>query len=87
MRDSKGIKKNIQKFHSRPGRDIVVDGIHWKWKVGSTNVVAYSSDGDKKLKKLWDIKGISPDEFEKGQYKKNSDGVITPSEIAKWLGL
>lgn len=75
--------KNFNKF----GRKIVVDGIVWRWRTGmGGNVVARTLCGKRKHGTAYEIKGWSdPSVWERGQWKKTSDGMLYPSDIAKWL--
>ncbi len=70
----------------QPGRLIVVDGVRWKWRCGKRGgVVAYSEHGERKFAHASEIKHITPDEFDRGQWKRTESGRVTPSEIAEWL--
>jgi hypothetical protein len=71
---------------TKRGRLIIINGFSWRWKVGKGgHVLAYSEKGKRMLGKAWEIKGISCDSFERGQWKGTSDGMLFPSEIEKWL--
>lgn len=61
-----------------------VGGKIWKYRIGRQNVVAFCGN-EKKVEKIWKIKGVSPETFERGQWKKTSDGMLFPKEIAEWL--
>jgi len=77
--------KNIETFAKRKGRRIVVNGVQWVWKLGAgNNVLAYNEFGDRKCEHASRIKGVTPDEWDRGQWKKCSR--LLPSEISKWLG-
>ena len=69
------------------GRRIHVQGIEWAYRVGrGGNVIAYSEKGERKLSNAWTIKGwTDPETFARGQWKKTSDGMVTPRDIEKWL--
>jgi hypothetical protein len=79
--------KNIQRFPKRKGRNIIVNGVAWKWTCSRQgSVLAYSEKGDRLLGKAWKIKGLgSSDAFDRGQYKKTSDGALYPNEVEKWI--
>jgi hypothetical protein len=72
-------------FEERKGRLIVVNNIKWKWRIGKSNVTAYSENGIKLLSTPWDIKGISYATWERGQYKKTADGALMPAEVSNWI--
>lgn len=67
------------------GRRIVVAGTTWYWRVGRSNVVARNDAGEKRCERIWTIKGLTPHDFERGQWKRTSDGQLTPGEVAAWL--
>jgi hypothetical protein len=76
---------NQQRFASRKGRVLTVAGRQWKVIIGSSGVKAYCEDGRHVTSTPWEIKGCTPDTFDRGQWKRTSDGAIFPSEIAEWL--
>lgn len=64
-------------------RGITVDGRRYEYKVGKATTVIRASDGcvvDKAPNH--EIVGVSPDTFDRGQWKKTSDGAITPKLVA-----
>ncbi len=74
------------RFVLRPGRLITVQGVRWKWKCGKgCGVIAYSEKGQRAYAQAWEVKGCTPDVFERGQWKKTSDGMMTPAEVEAWL--
>jgi len=74
-------KKN--NFEKRKGRLITVDGIQWKWLISARlGVVAYSETGLKKYAHASDVSGR---DTSRGQYKRNSNGEITPKDIENWI--
>jgi hypothetical protein len=78
-------KTNFQRFRTR-GRLLTVAGTKWRWRCGKGgNVVAYSEYGKRLCVGAWTIKGMHPDIFERGKWKKTSDGMLKPSDIANWL--
>jgi hypothetical protein len=78
-------KKRIVDISKRPGRTIDVDGVKWKVQIGVVNVVAYSELGEKKQAAPWDLKGLSPQHYQRGQWKITKDGMLTPKDIVRWL--
>lgn len=67
-------------------RNIVINGVKWKYKVGRESCVAYSENGERKCDLAWKIKGFdNPDTFTRGRWKKTQDGSVFPSEIKRWL--
>ena len=69
----------------RPGRELIVQGKNWKWQLGRTNVVAYCENGTKLVAPAWTVKGVSPDVYERGRWKRNSDASVLPSDVVKWI--
>jgi hypothetical protein len=62
-------------------RTIKVDGRTWSVKVGKDWMEARS--GNTKLAvPLSQVTGRSPDTLERGRWKKTSDGMVTPDQIA-----
>ena len=85
MKDKNYNTSNAKRYKNRPGRTIVVDQMDWKYVVGSSNVIAYSMYGDRLCEKAWVIKGIDPNAFDRGKWKHSQDGMVLPSEVAKWI--
>ena len=62
-----------------------VHGVKWRWRVGKTNVIAYSEYGDRKLGKMWDVAGMSYQAFTDAvQYGLNAVSV-TPRKVFLWI--
>lgn len=79
-------KANVARFDGRPGRIISVGGVRWKWRVGSrSGVVAYSERGERLCARAHEVKGVPAEVFERGRWKRTSDGSVTPSEVADWM--
>jgi hypothetical protein len=67
-------------------RKIVVSGVEWKYHIGKISVVARC--GDRKLVgKLPEVTGLDWDTIERGQWKRTTDGMITPKQIATWISM
>lgn len=79
------MKKSHTPFDKRNGRIIVINGIKWKYKVGTNYVIAYSENGTRKCEKAWIIKGTDSYTWERGQRKGSGDGAMTPKDIETWL--
>lgn len=62
-------------------RKIVVDGSTYEYHVGRSYVVF---DNGHRVK-LNEITGRDWDTIERGQWKKTSDGMVTPKHIAEYL--
>lgn len=65
-------------------RAITVEGETYRWKCGRSFVIIQNSEGKRILEDhAHNVKGLDPFTFEKGQYKRTSDGMITPEDIRK----
>ena len=61
-----------------PGRNIVVDGVNWRFKIGHKYVVAHSEHGHRLCELLWRVMGFSgPELFE--------NCAVTPRDVCKWI--
>ena len=68
----------------RSWRKIVVRGVEWKYFVGHGAVEARC--GERKIvEQLHRVTGGTPNDFERGQHKRTSDGMITPKRISAWI--
>jgi len=82
----KSIEKNIDRFSSRKGRKIVVDGVQWKYAVPRFgSILAYSERGDRLCDYDNVVAHLDPDVFDRGKWKRTYDGTITPKMIAQWI--
>ena len=67
-------------------RKLHIANQEWQYRVGEGTVVVVPPDSDKKFYiKCHEIKGIPPDEFDRGKWKKNNNGMITPSELKAYI--
>lgn len=67
-------------------RKIVVDEKEYRWTGGSAYVVVQDTNGKRVLgASACEIKGITPDVWERGKWKGTSDGMITPGEVAAFI--
>ncbi len=67
-------------------RKIVVNGKTFQYLIGRSAVVIYDDADKRHYAHVAEVKGLSPDLIERGQYKKTSDGMITPKNVAHWIG-
>ena len=65
-------------------RKLTTDKGVFGWRAGESGVVIQKPNGKKVFVGLMDL-GINPNDFEKGQYKRTTDGMITPSIVANWI--
>jgi len=79
-------QKNIERYPKRRGRKIVVNGVAWKWSYNSFgSVLAYSELGKRLCDSVHIVANTSPDIFARGQWKRTSDGVLSPKDVARWI--
>lgn len=66
-------------------RKLIVDGEAWSYYVGGTYTVLRAPDGKKKVVSSSTVTGRSPDTFDRGQWKKTSDGMVRPSDVVAYI--
>jgi hypothetical protein len=66
-------------------RNLVFRGKTYQYRVGTGSTVIKFPDGTKAVVSNHDLKGVDPNTFERGQYKKTSDGMVLPSEIQNYI--
>ncbi len=66
-------------------RRIVVNGATWRWSVGKGNVSLWSPDGVRHNAHASAVKGITPDDFDRGKRKRTSDGSVCPSHVRAYI--
>jgi hypothetical protein len=77
--------ESSRRFAKR-GRLLMVAGTKWRWRCGrGGNVIAYSEHGIRRCAGAWTILGMNPDIFDRGKWKRTSDGMVRPSDVVRWL--
>ena len=66
-------------------RKIIVDNVQYDYKVGRGFTVIRNDFGFAKIVRNCDLKGITGQDFERGWWKRTQDGMILPSEVAKFI--
>lgn len=67
-------------------RQITIDGVAHRFRVAQTGTVVICRGNVKHVTMAWKLKEqSSPDEFERGQWKRTRDGAVTPAEITKYI--
>ena len=80
-----GIGSMLHRFVRR-GRLIVVGGVEWRYRVGRGSVIAYSITGERRCEDAWRVKELDqPDTLDRGRWKRTSDGMVQPRDVARWL--
>lgn len=65
-------------------RNISVNGVRYRYRVGKTFVVI-RNETKRLLVSCADVVGCSQNTWERGQWKKTQDGMVTPSRIAAFI--
>ena len=66
-------------------RKINVDGAVWEYRIGKGAAVLVAPDGKKAVVGLDKLTGRSWDTLERGQWKRTSDGMVTPKDVAAYI--
>lgn len=66
-------------------RAITVDGVRYEYTIGRGAVRITDVDGKSVAVDLTDATGRTWDVIERGQRKKTSDGMVTPSDIERTI--
>jgi hypothetical protein len=70
----------------KPFRKVHINKQEWGYRVGKQSVVIQSPSGVKFHVDCWKFHpGQSPDDFDRGQWKQTSDGMIRPSEVKAYI--
>lgn len=70
---------------SRKRRRITVRGEVFTYTIGTGSVRITWPDGSSRAVLLTVVTGRSEDVLERGQWKKTSDGMVTPKDIAAYI--
>ena len=66
---------------SRSWRGIDVGGVRYRWRFGRGTIEVRL--GREVVLRRYDLAGVAPDAFERGQWKRTSDGAVTPAMIRR----
>jgi hypothetical protein len=78
-----GALNMTRSFERFSGRKLTVDGVLWKWKTGkSGNIIAMCETG-RRIQSF--ANQVTDRDFERGQHKKTTDGMITPKDVSEWI--
>lgn len=66
-------------------RKLIVKDAEWTYYIGKTSAVLRAPDGRKKTVGLDVLTGRSFDILDRGRWKKSSDGMMTPSDVAAYI--
>jgi len=70
---------------TKKSRPIAISEEVWYYQVGGCHCVFWNPQGKKFIEKTNIVAGRSFDVLEKGQWRKTSDGMITPKDISKYI--
>jgi hypothetical protein len=70
---------------SRTWRKITVEGDEFRWRYGRGTVEVRAGREVVLREADYILAGVSPDDFERGQWKRTSAGMVTPSMIREAL--
>ena len=67
-------------------RTITVGGTKYRYKIGKGTTVIRLDDNSV-FRKVGNhvLRGVTPDTFARGQWKRTSDGMVTPKDIAEFI--
>lgn len=68
---------------SRSWRGIDVGGVRYRWRFGRGTIEVRLGREVVLRRSSYDLAGITPDSFERGQWKRTSDGAVTPAMIRR----
>lgn len=63
-------------------RELVIDGVVWRYKVGRSNVSARSEGGRVYTDLASNVTGT---DVERGRHKRTRDGMVTPGDVRAWI--
>lgn len=66
-------------------RKLTIEDKVWEYQLGKGNAVIKSPDNKKTVVDYVKLTGRSWDTLERGQYKKTSDGMVTPQHIKSYI--
>jgi len=66
-------------------RSLRIDGRLYYWSGGRSVTNIWTPDGKRYNFTSGDVNGMGADIFERGQYKRTSDGMVTPSDVKRYI--
>lgn len=81
----KSTVKNADRFGSRPGRKMIVDGVAWKWEHVIRNIIMYSEKGDRKSVEPHVLLKMDRFEYDRACRKRTDNCSVTPEKILRYL--
>ena len=66
-------------------RNLTIDGERYSWRCGSMWMRIEMPSGQTVRTTIWDMKGITVDEFERGKWKKTRAGMVLPNDVRDFI--
>lgn len=66
-------------------RYIVIGSERWEYKIGKSYAHIWTPRGKKVIINSNTVNGTAPFTFERGQYKRTSDGMVTPKDVREYI--
>lgn len=67
-------------------RKIIINGLKYEYSIsGRRTVTIINPEEVKTHVNCGVLKGMTPDNFDRGKWKKTSDGMVTPKHIKKYI--
>lgn len=68
------------------GRNLTVDGTVYRYRVGKSMTIIRRQDNTVFAKvATWKLKNPDDDVYTRGQWKRSSDGAITPGDVTAYI--
>lgn len=67
-------------------RRIVVDGVPYRWHWGRSHIVIQNESGKRVgAPHPWELKGMTPDAWERSLWKGNANAGVFPRDVARYI--
>ncbi len=66
-------------------RSLSINGDIWWYRVGKGDIEVWDPNGKKHVTNMRIVTKRSWDVIERGQWKKTSDGAVTPKDVTNWI--
>ena len=66
-------------------RRLVIGTATWRWSMHGGSVSVWSPDGKRRNVDPHTILGVSPNTWERGQWKRTQDGVVSPRHVRAFI--
>lgn len=78
---------DVLKAPYKKARALAIEGSRWWYRVGRAGwtILVWSPAGQKLVTNAGQVLGLPPEVVARGQWKKTSDGMVTPGKIVEWI--